>query len=73
MLPVLKDNTQPLLGRLLSSSLEPAGQKKKTDNPEKQTKFQKTLSHMNVVFEKYSWKTFLDCLYPKYDDFTLNN
>lgn len=55
MLPVLKDNTQPLLGHLLSSSLEPAGQKKKPDNPEKQTKFQKTLSHMNVVFEK-SWQ-----------------
>lgn len=35
MLPVLKDNTQPLLGHLLSRSLEPAGQTENTGNPEK--------------------------------------
>lgn len=73
MLPVLKDNTQPLLGRLLSSSLEPEGQKKKTDNPEKQSFKRPFLIWMLYLRSPGSWKTFLDCLYPKYDDFTLNN
>lgn len=54
MLPLFKDNTQPLLGDLLSRSLEPAGQKENTGNPEKQTNFFKktTLSHMYVAFKK---------------------
>lgn len=55
MLPMLKDNTQPLLGHLLSRSLEPAGQMENTGNPEKQTKENKTLSHMYIVFMK-SWQ-----------------
>jgi len=45
MLPLFKDNPQPLLGRLLSRSLEPAGQKECTGNPEKQTNEKKTLPH----------------------------
>lgn len=39
MLPLFKDNTQLLLGHLLSRSLERAGQKENTGNPEKQTNF----------------------------------
>lgn len=39
MLPLFKDNTQPLLEHLLSRSLEPAGQKENTGNSEKQTIF----------------------------------
>lgn len=41
MLPLFKDNTQLVLGHLLSRSLEPAGQKENTGNPEKEMKFKK--------------------------------
>lgn len=55
MLPLFKDNTQLLLGYLLRRSLEPAGQKENIGNPEKQTNFKKTLSHMYEAFKK-SWQ-----------------
>lgn len=74
MLPVLKDNTQPLLGHLLSSSLEPAGQKKKQIIQKNKQSFKRPfLICMLYLRSPGSWKIFLDYLYPKYDDFTLNN
>lgn len=39
MLLLLKDNTQLVLGHLLSRSLEPGGQKENIGNPEKQKLF----------------------------------
>lgn len=56
MLPLFKDNTQLVLGHLLSRSLEPTGQKENTGNPEKQTKNLKNPFFLIYVVFKKSWQ-----------------